>query len=176
MLTTTDYGTGVPLRAARFFMLLFLMAGIEARCLTNDLVVLATEPLGPISLGQHGNLKLTVSNAGPSAAESVVLMNRLPAGAAFVGAYTHSGSCTQAAGMVSCTLENLPTGSVAQVTIEWRATSLGSHTNVATVHAAGVEATPADNSVSAVRTVVRERFISLGDAQRAGSSHGDATP
>ena len=88
-----------------------------------------------IAIGTPFAFTINVSNAGPAAATNVVLQDTLPEGATFVNATTSSGSCTQANGLVRCTLGTLAGGGTATVVITVNPAIAGAHQNTAVVSA-----------------------------------------
>lgn len=58
---------------------------------------------------------LAVQNAGPATAQSVTVNDALPSGAAYVSATPSIGSCSEAAGMVTCNLGDMTAGAAAQI-------------------------------------------------------------
>ena len=79
---------------------------------------------------------LTAQNAGPSSATAVELIDTLPAGVTFDSATPSQGSCSEAAGTVTCALGTIATSQQASVEIEIRASSPGTITNQAGVASA----------------------------------------
>jgi uncharacterized repeat protein (TIGR01451 family)/fimbrial isopeptide formation D2 family protein len=80
-----------------------------------DLAIVKT---GPASVEAGGTIvwTLAVSNAGPSAATGVSVVDALPLGVALVSATPTQGGCATAAGVV-CALGTLASGSAAQIQI-----------------------------------------------------------
>jgi uncharacterized repeat protein (TIGR01451 family) len=79
------------------------------------------------------NYTLTVTNNGPSTAESVVINDPLPAGVQFNSASNPFGTCTQTGITISCTVGAIPKGESRQVTLNVTATTSGTKENTATV-------------------------------------------
>jgi uncharacterized repeat protein (TIGR01451 family) len=91
---------------------------------------------------------LTVTNAGPSPATSVVVSDDLPTGLQLVSATPSQGSCTQT-DPVSCTLGTLASGASATITIQALVTATsGSISNTATVSAAESDPNGSNNSAT----------------------------
>jgi uncharacterized repeat protein (TIGR01451 family) len=91
---------------------------------------------------------LTVTNAGPSPATSVVVSDDLPTGLQLISATPSQGSCTQT-DPVSCTLGTLASGASATITIQAQVTATsGSISNTATVSAAESDPNGANNSAT----------------------------
>jgi uncharacterized repeat protein (TIGR01451 family) len=100
---------------------------------------------------QTGNLvtyTITVSNAGPSPATSVVVNDTLPAGLQFVSATPSQGTCN-AASPLSCSLGTINSGANATITLVTRvvATS-GTISNTATVGSADADPDTADRTAT----------------------------
>jgi uncharacterized repeat protein (TIGR01451 family) len=95
----------------------------------------------------------TVTNHGPSGASSVLLTDTLPASASFVSATATQGSCSQAAGTVSCALGDLAASGTATITIQVTPRQTGTITDSAAVSANEGEPNPADNQAAEQTTV-----------------------
>lgn len=143
------------------------------------LTISAFEPMADLGLAQSVSQPLaaagsnvvftcTVTNRGPSIANSVRITNALPAGLNVVG-FTN-GSCTVAAGILACDLGTIPPASAATLFVT--ATSLvpGTITNAATVSFAGVDLRLTNNSASAVVTFELPPFITLQPATQTATA------
>ncbi|WP_432572964.1 DUF7507 domain-containing protein [Kineococcus sp. SYSU DK005] len=75
-----------------------------------DLSTTLTRTGGPVTAGGAVAYTATAANAGPSAAPAATLGVRLPAGLADVTAHVPGGTCTTAAGAVTCDLGTLAPG------------------------------------------------------------------
>jgi uncharacterized repeat protein (TIGR01451 family) len=96
---------------------------------------------------------MVVTNNGPSRATGVTLTDPLPPGVTFVSAASSRGSCSEAAGTVTCTIGRLGSGRSATVTIIVTPTGVGPLTNTACV--AGNEPDPnPDNDCATAPTTV----------------------
>lgn len=80
---------------------------------------------------------VTVTNNGPGVAGAVTLSDPLPPEVSFVSATPSQGTCSQAAGTVSCDLGDLNVGAAANVTIVVTAVSEGDALNTAIASAGG---------------------------------------
>ena len=97
-------------------------------------------------VGEIITYTFSISNTGPDATLGVVLSNTLPAGMTFVSA---SAGCSQASGLVTCSLGMLASGSSLTVVIRAQAAGQGAQTDVAAVSSAANDPDPSNNSVSA---------------------------
>jgi uncharacterized repeat protein (TIGR01451 family) len=113
-----------------------------------DLSITKTASADPALVGGALGYTLTVSNAGPATATNVSVTDPLPANVSFISATPSQGSCTQAAGTVSCGLGTLASGSQATITIQVSPTAKGSLTNTARVSADQSDPTSGDNTAS----------------------------
>ena len=118
-----------------------------------DLVLLGGPIPDPVVFGQNVSYTLTVSNRGPNGATSVVLSDPLPPGTTFASATVAGGSCSVAAGVVTCQLPNLAVGSATSATITITPGSIGRITHAPTVTTDEVDLTPADNTFAQLTTV-----------------------
>jgi len=118
---------------------------------------------GPATVfaGTNVNSTVTVTNNGPSAAQSVAFSDPLPANTTFVSVAQNSGpafNCISAGGAVKCTTATLASGAAATFTLVHNvpaATPGGSKiTNTVSVSSTTSDPTPGNNSVSASTTVI----------------------
>jgi uncharacterized repeat protein (TIGR01451 family) len=95
---------------------------------------------------------LAVTNNGPGPGLNVSVSDTLPAGSGFVSATGTGWVCNNVAGTVTCTAASLPVGVAPPITLTITAppvVSAGTLSNTATVSAASVDPTPANNSSTA---------------------------
>jgi len=106
-----------------------------------------------VTTGSNITYTLIASNAGPQSATNVTLTDTLPAGVVFVSATPSQGTCSQAAGVVTCPLGTVAVSGTATTTIVVTTTTAGTLTNNASV--SGTESDPngANNSAAAISTV-----------------------
>jgi uncharacterized repeat protein (TIGR01451 family) len=100
-----------------------------------------------VTVGGQLTYTLTVSNAGPSSAASVVVTDILPVGATFVSALAGQGSCT-GTGTVICDLGTIAANGTATVTLAVIPVVAGTAVNDSLVASAAVDPNPANNHVS----------------------------
>jgi uncharacterized repeat protein (TIGR01451 family) len=124
-----------------------------------DLSVTKTDSPDPIILGTGDiTYTVTVANAGPNDATSVVLTDTLPAGVTFVSA---TAPCTQAAGTVTCNLGTIANGANTVITIVITPTAPGVLTNTASVTATENDPVAANNMATEMTTVNAMADISV---------------
>ncbi len=97
---------------------------------------------------------LSIGNAGPAQA-SVSVDDTLPAGVTFVSATPSQGSCSQAAGVVTCNLGVLPQGGSASVQIVVTPDAPGTFVNAAQLRTGFIDPDPSDNAAQETTTAVR---------------------
>jgi len=118
-----------------------------------DLVVVK-EATSPTPLNGIVNYSLTVTNKGPDTATNVQLADPAPAGITYLSANPSQGDCVVQPAMITCSLGSIAPGQTVSIAIRPRATTVGSHTNTATVTGGGGrETNPADNVDTAVTIV-----------------------
>ena len=117
-----------------------------------DLAVSTSVPA--VFVGQNSVYSITVSNNGPSAANSVSLTDTLATGPAFVSVSSPTMACSSSP-PITCTLATLASGAAATVTVTVQASNSGSYANTATVTDAGSPPDPntGNNASVAVATV-----------------------
>ena len=116
-----------------------------------NLSVAKTDSIDPALAGVGYTYTVTVTNAGPNSATSVVMTDSLPAGVAFSSATPDQGSCSEAGGVVTCTLGSIASGASVDVNIVAVAGAAVENTTVsnnASVTSAIADPDTADNSTS----------------------------
>ena len=114
---------------------------------------LALAKSGPelVREGETYTYHLAVSNAGPALATNVSVTDSLPANTTFVSA---SVGCTQAAGVVTCTIASLANGDSMTLDVTVLAGRVGSSiVNTATASGDQPDPNPADNSSTVTTTL-----------------------
>ncbi len=134
--------------AVRRFRWLLLAGGLfagAAMAQSADLVVNHADSPDPGPAGGIFTYTLRIDNNGPNGATGVTLTDTLPVGSTFVDVATTAGTCSQAAGVVDCTLGNIPFNSNQTVTIRVRLPSAGVWTNTATAGSATSDPNTSNN-------------------------------
>ena len=117
-------------------------------------LVIVKDASSPTSLNGIVNYSLTVTNKGPDTATNVQLADPAPAGITYLTANPSQGTCNLSPALITCSLGSIAAGQTVTIAITGRATTVGSHTNTATVTGGGGrETNPADNVDSAVTLV-----------------------
>ncbi len=111
-----------------------------------DLSVSSLDSPEPAPLASNLFYTVTVRNNGPTNATSTVVTDRLPAGVNFVSAVSSQGSCSHAAGVVTCNLGTVSRGGTSEITITVRPTVFGQLSNFVGVASAEFDHTPENNS------------------------------
>ena len=120
-----------------------------------DVLATLTDSPDPVAAGGILTYTAQAKNlVGPDDASAVTLTLTLPAGVFFVSATPTQGSCSQAAGVVSCNLGSVPEGTSATVSVAVEPQNpLVTLNATATVGAAEPDPVPSNNSASASTTV-----------------------
>ncbi|MEX2135216.1 MAG: DUF11 domain-containing protein [Acidimicrobiia bacterium] len=109
--------------------------------------------------------EVTVSNNGPELAENVVVTDTLPATLTYVSATPAVGSCSHAAGVVTCELGDLAVGGSVLITIVVETEAVGEITDFSPLNVVEVssdtEETNLENNVDDEETNIIE-VLSLG--------------
>ena len=117
-------------------------------------LVIVKEASSPTPLNGIVNYSLTVTNKGPDTATNVQLADPAPAGITYLTANPSQGTCNLSPALITCSLGTIAAGQTVTIAITARATTVGSHTNTATVTGGGGrETNPADNVDTAVTVV-----------------------
>ena len=144
-----------------------------------DLSVSTLDAPDPVYAGQDETYTTTVSNAGPSPATGVTVLDTPPASSTLRSATSSQGSCSGSA-PISCSLGTIAAGGSATVTVVVRPTAAaavaGSMTNSASV--SGNEHDPAagNGSANASTTVLPSADISTAISQSPASPVASGSP
>jgi uncharacterized repeat protein (TIGR01451 family) len=107
--------------------------GFQRSTTTADLSLTSSDSSDPAITEELVTYTLSAHNGGSSEARGVTVTDSLPAGVEYVSATPSQGSCSQAAGTVSCSLGSVAGGADATVDVSVRSPSPGTITNQATV-------------------------------------------
>jgi len=129
-----------------------------------DLGVNVLVSANPVPLASNLVYTVTVANAGPTNATGVVVTDRLPAGFTFLSAVSTQGSCSQAAGVVTCNLNTVNRGGLATITITGQPTVFGMASNFVSVAAQQTDHTPENNAMTSLTGAgVADIFVAISD-------------
>ena len=123
-----------------------------------DVSVTTSDSTDPVVARGQLTYTVTVTNAGPSAATGVALVDQLP-DAVFVSATSSRGTCVREGkgsrnGILTCEVGTLAAGESATVTIVVSPAREGTITNIATVRSNGLDANAANNTDTETTTVL----------------------
>jgi uncharacterized repeat protein (TIGR01451 family) len=124
------------------------------------LSITLSEPSDPVLAGATLTYSFVVSNSGPASASNVTVSQILPAGASFVSA---GAGCSQAAGVVTCSLGNLAAGSQISRDVQISLAIAGVAVSQISVSTTTADGNPANNSASASTTVSASSGEDSGD-------------
>jgi len=127
-----------------------------------DLSISLADSPDPVGRGATLTYLISVSNAGPSAAASVSVVDTLPAGATFAGASGDGWACGQAGDVVTCTRPSLAPGSAPALFIQVIApVSRGIATLTNAVAVTAATADPVANNAASTTTAVYQPGITV---------------
>jgi large repetitive protein len=145
-----------------------------------DVSLTKTAAPDPVTAGENLTYTITATNAGPSDAQDVTLVDTLPAGTTFVSVTTSQGTCSGTTA-VTCDLGTIALGSSATITLVVQVdphlaggTVITNTVSVSSpeVTAATADPTPGNNSASASVTVVAAPAGALAEAPVGAPSAG----
>lgn len=122
---------------------------------TADIAV-TTSVVSAVFLGQNTTYNITVTNNGPSPANTVTLTDTLAAGLTLVSVTPSAGTTCVGAGPINCTLPTpLNSGATATVAVVVNASVAGQYPNTVTITDSGTPPDPnlGNNSFTSVATV-----------------------
>jgi uncharacterized repeat protein (TIGR01451 family) len=120
-----------------------------------ELSITKIDSTDPVLPGDALTYTITVSNAGPDAARSVVVTDTVPAPFVVTGVSTGSGTCIATGNLVTCALDPLPAGATWAITVQMSVPAdapAGTFTNTATVAGIG-DVDPTNNAASQPTTI-----------------------
>ena len=83
----------------------------------TDLQIVKTASPSPVVLGENLTYTLLVTNQGSNSATGVTVVDTLPSGSSYVSSTPSQGTCSHAAGIVTCSLGTILSGGSATITI-----------------------------------------------------------
>ena len=142
---TDQYGFPVSASSTAVVDVLYANPGIVK---TGPATVTASSSGAPLAY------TLAVSNSGQATAVHPVVTDVLPSGETYVSATTTSGSCSFAAGALTCALADLAPGATATITVHVSVTALsGTITNTATVTSSTPDSDLTNNTSSSTTQI-----------------------
>lgn len=142
-----------------YFYVEFIEIDYQVALTGTNLSISQSDTPDPVNVASNMSYTLSVANAGPDDATGVIVTDTLPAGVTFQSASATQGSCSHAAGTVTCLLGNLVIGANAIINIVLTSPVVtGTITNSATVTSFEVDPVPADNT-STENTLVQNLNI-----------------
>jgi uncharacterized repeat protein (TIGR01451 family) len=121
-----------------------------------DLGVTISASPNPVTVGGNLTATIIVTNSGPNSGLNVVVSNALPPGVNYVfgSASASQGTVSNLSGVIVANLGTLPNNGSASITFGETPSIAGSVTNTAQVSSLAVDGNAANNSASAVSTVL----------------------
>ena len=129
-----------------------------------DVSVAKVDSADPVTAGTGLSYTVSVSNAGPSDAAAVSLVDVLPSEVSYVSAAPDQGSCSESAGTVTCALGSIADGDTVDVVIVVAVPSdaaAGTITNNASVSSATTDPVAGNDAASEDTTVTTSADLSV---------------
>jgi uncharacterized repeat protein (TIGR01451 family) len=120
-----------------------------------DLSLTSSDSPDPAFTGQTVTYTLTAQNNGPADAKGAVVTDNLPNGAAYQSATPSQGTCSQASGVVTCSLGTLASGASATVDVKVSSPTTGTLTNTANITGDDLTDPMIGNNSTSADTAVR---------------------
>jgi len=134
---------------------------VVANANSTDMAITKTATPNPVLQGDTLTYTLTVVNNGPASATNVTVTDTLPAAVTFLSAITTTGTCSEAAGTVTCLLGTMANAATATVTILTIAGTPGVVFNTARVTADQTDPIPGNNSSTQTETITAATMVHL---------------
>ena len=129
-----------------------------------DLSISKSASPDPVNQGNTLVYTLTIANNGPASAASVVVTDPLPTAVTYVSSSATQGTCSQAAGTVTCNIGTMSNGQIVTVTINATATTMSTSSyavNTASVSSATSDPDNTNNSSTFTSTVAAPNAVQL---------------
>ena len=140
-----------------------------------DLSITKTDSADPVDQGAAYSYTITVNNAGPSDATSVVATETLPAGVSFVS--TSGGCAEDPNGVPTCTLGTIAAGGMASYTVNVTAPNAsGQISNSVNVASGVTDGTPGNNSTTETTDINPSADLSITKTDGVTSATPGFTP
>ncbi len=146
--------------------------GQHSAAICTDMAITKTGAPQPVLQNATLTYTVKVTNNGPQTATGVVITDTLPSQVTFVSATpTGIGSCSQAAGIVTCNYATMINGDVETITIKVTATTPSLALNTAIVNSATPDPALANNTATFTSTIEFPNAVRINsfDAGRNGS-------
>ena len=141
-----------------------------------NLSITKTDSLESVSSGGAFTYAIVVTNAGPTVATGVHVIDPIPAGITILAPTSTQGTCSIAAGQVQCSVGTLNPGQVVTITLPATAGAPGLVTNTASVTSNEVELTPFNNLASQQTMIVATAGCSVATFSGPVSYQGSPGP
>jgi uncharacterized repeat protein (TIGR01451 family) len=135
-----------------------------------DVAIVKTASPEPVDQGTTLTYTLQVTNNGPAVAQNLTVTDPLPTQVTFVSVSIppSQGTCSQAAGTVTCNIPTLSVGGLAIITIDTTASTFSSNTlatNTATVSATTGDPNLTNNTSTVISTIQSPTAVDLESFQ-----------
>ncbi len=128
---------------------------------SSDLAITKSASPNPIKQGNTLTYTLVVTNNGPSDATNVTATDTLPSTVSYISATPTQGTCSQAAGTVTCLLGTMINGVSATITITVTAVTPSSAVNSASVTADQPDPNSANNTATQTTLITFPTAVKL---------------
>ena len=142
-----------------------------------DLSIVKSAPTALVA-GQTATYTLSVANAGPGSAESVIVSDAIPTGLEFVDATGSGWACVEASGTLTCERASLASGATAPaitltVAVPESSGDSGSIINTATVTSSTIDPDPDNNTSQTTTPLDRSADLAIRKWHEGAAIPGD---
>jgi uncharacterized repeat protein (TIGR01451 family) len=138
--------------------------GSAASVVLADLVMVKTDSADPVLPGTTFSYQLAVSNAGPAAASNLTVTDTLPTEVAFASVSGATWDCSEADGVITCTLPGLSLGDAPVITVDVTAPDAAATLlNAAAVSASTSDPNTSNNTDDETTTILAAADLSISN-------------
>jgi signal peptidase I len=151
---------------------LILSPGPHSAAICTDVAIAKSGSPNPVLQNATLTYTLAVTNNGPQTATAVVAVDTLPTQVSYVSSSSTQGTCTQTAGVVTCTVGNMLNAAVATITITATAVTPSQAVNTAVVNSATPDPVLSNNTATITTLIEFPNVVRMGGFTATQTANG----
>jgi uncharacterized repeat protein (TIGR01451 family) len=151
---------------------LVLSPGPHSASICTDIAITKSGSPNPVLQNATLTYTLTVTNIGPQTATGVVAVDTLPTQVSYVSSSSTQGTCTQTAGVVTCTVGTMLNAGVVTITVTTTAITPSQAVNTAVVNSATPDPILSNNTATITTLIEFPNAVRMGGFTAAQTANG----